>query len=188
MAVVDAIQDPAEESIEPEAGAATSGAPQAPASPRRQAPAAVPEVKAAAVKQAAEQQPAQDAPGEAPEDAENAETGLALKVVQQRWSQVLALVNANNPQAAALLRSGKLLGVKEGAVYIGLSSVLKERIEREENAKLVEEALQKVFQAELRLRCVISTGRAGSMPADVDSEGMVAAALRDLGGEIVDLR
>lgn len=113
---------------------------------------------------------------------------MTLKVVQQRWAQVLALVNANSTQAAALLRSGKLLGVKEGAVYIGLSNVLKERIEREENTKLVEEVLQKVFQAELRLRCVISTGRSGSLPADVDSEGMVAAALRDLGGEIVDLR
>jgi hypothetical protein len=132
--------------------------------------------------------PAQDAPGETPEDAEGAPSGLTLKVVQQRWAQVLALVNANSTQAAALLRSGKLLGVKEGAVYIGLSNVLKERIEREENTKLVEEVLQKVFQAELRLRCVISTGRSGSLPADVDSEGMVAAALRDLGGEIVDLR
>ncbi len=190
MAVVEAIQGQPEEATASQAGVigvAGGGAPPAQAGSRRQAPATTSEAKAAA-QPAPPLQPAQDAPGETPEDAEGAPSGLTLKVVQQRWAQVLALVNANSTQAAALLRSGKLLGVKEGAVYIGLSNVLKERIEREENTKLVEEVLQKVFQAELRLRCVISTGRSGSLPADVDSEGMVAAALRDLGGEIVDLR
>ncbi len=30
--------------------------------------------------------------------------------------------------------------------------------------------------------------QAGNLPPDVDSDGMVATALRDLGGEIVDIQ
>ncbi len=190
LAVVEAIQRRPEMPLEPERAAAStaggaSDAAQPPPQPRSRAkPASAAQATPAAANagaEAGEQEP-ETAEGEAASQG-----GLTLKIVQQRWGQVLALVNANSTQTAALLRSGKLLGVKEGAVYVGLSSVLKERIEREENVRLVEETLQKVFQEDVRLRCVISTGRSGSLPADVDSEGMVAAALRDLGGEIVDV-
>jgi len=41
---------------------------------------------------------------------------------------------------------------------------------------------------EVPLRCFVVSSRRGGMPPDVDSDGMVAAALRDLGGEIVDIQ
>jgi hypothetical protein len=34
---------------------------------------------------------------------------------------------------------------------------------------------------------VVASTRRGSPPPDIDSDGMVATALRDLGGEIVDV-
>ena len=45
-----------------------------------------------------------------------------------------------------------------------------------------------VLQIDLPFRCVVSGGRSGGLPPDVDGEGMVASALRDLGGEIVDIQ
>jgi hypothetical protein len=38
------------------------------------------------------------------------------------------------------------------------------------------------------IRCRVITGKQSAPPADVDTDGMVAAALRDLGGEIVDMQ
>jgi hypothetical protein len=44
-----------------------------------------------------------------------------------------------------------------------------------------------VFGAQVPLRCVVASGKKGA-PAEVDSDGIVATALRDLGGEIVDVQ
>jgi hypothetical protein len=44
------------------------------------------------------------------------------------------------------------------------------------------------LQSDIQFRCVVSGGKSGSLPPDVDGEGMVASALRDLGGEIVDIQ
>jgi hypothetical protein len=38
------------------------------------------------------------------------------------------------------------------------------------------------------IQCVAGVGKAGAIPPDIDSDGMVATALRDLGGEIVDVQ
>jgi hypothetical protein len=35
---------------------------------------------------------------------------------------------------------------------------------------------------------VVATGKNDALPPDIDSDGMVASALRDLGGEIVDVQ
>ena len=46
--------------------------------------------------------------------------------------------------------------------------------------------MQKVTGESMPVRCVVSGGK--SIPASVDHDGMVATALRDLGGEIVDIQ
>jgi hypothetical protein len=50
----------------------------------------------------------------------------------------------------------------------------------------VERVLQEVFERPIPIRCIVSSGKVGA-PPDVDSDGIVATALRDLGGEIVDV-
>jgi hypothetical protein len=52
---------------------------------------------------------------------------------------------------------------------------------------LVEQALADVFERPIPVRCIVATGKVGA-PPDVDSDGIVATALRDLGGEIVDVQ
>jgi hypothetical protein len=54
--------------------------------------------------------------------------------------------------------------------------------------ELVLRILQQVFGHPVPLRVVVSTGKQSSLPPDIDSDGMVATALRDLGGEIVDIQ
>ena len=116
------------------------------------------------------------------------ETGVTLETVSQKWRQVIAAVQQNNPNTAALLRSGKLLGVKDGVIYYGLSEVLKSKLEKNENLDAIHQALEQVLGTQAPFRCVVASGKQSAPPPDVDSDGMVATALRDLGGEIVDTK
>lgn len=127
-------------------------------------------------------------PPDEPSDQVEVETGLTLKQVTDQWKTILARLHQANPNTAALLRSGRLLGIKNGTVYLGFSEVLKSKMEKNENLDLVRAAFQQVFQAEVPVQCIVYSGKSGALPPDIDSDGMVAAALRDLGGEIVDVQ
>jgi len=115
--------------------------------------------------------------------------GLTVKLVNHHWRQVLSLLRqTNNSTAEALLRSGRLLGVKDGAVYLGFSEVLKSKMEKTDTLGIVQRAFEQVMKMDVPIRCVVFTGKTGTLPPDIDSDGMVATALRDLGGEIVDVQ
>jgi hypothetical protein len=57
-----------------------------------------------------------------------------------------------------------------------------------ENLSLVQQAVEQVLGTPITVRCVINTAKRTTIPTEVDDDGMVAAALRDLGGEIVDIQ
>lgn len=127
-------------------------------------------------------------PPEAAGGEEDLQSGAQLKAIMANWRQILAQVNRVSPNTAALLRSGKLLGMKENVVFFGLSEVLKSKMEKNENIEIVQRVLKDILQMEVQFRCVLSGGKGGGLPPEVDGEGMVASALRDLGGEIVDIQ
>ena len=113
---------------------------------------------------------------------------VTMQMIRENWREVLAHIRKRSPNAEALMESGKILGVKNGVFYMGFSEVLKSKMEKSENMESIRQAFQEVFQFDVPIRCVVSTGKSGDLPADVDSNGMVATALRDLGGEIVDVQ
>jgi len=113
---------------------------------------------------------------------------LTVKMVTDNWRKILGALRSQNPTSEALMRSGRILGVKNGALYMGFSQVLKSKIEKGEHLGLVHQAMQEVFGREVPVHCVVSVGKAANLPPELDSEGIVAAALRDLGGEIVDVQ
>jgi len=136
-------------------------------------------------------------PNQTPEEVEaettpaemDGEGQLTLKMVNENWKQVLSLVRRQSSQVEALLRSGRLLGVKDGVLYFGISSeVLKSKIEKSESLELIEGVLRQVLQRNVPVRCLVASGKTNTLPPDIDSDGMVASALRDLGGEIVDVQ
>jgi DNA polymerase-3 subunit gamma/tau len=114
--------------------------------------------------------------------------GLTLKMVHENWRQVLALIRKHSTTTEALLRSGRLLGVRNGTLYLGFSEVLRSKMEKNENMELVRRALQQVLDMDVPIQCVAAAGKAGAIPPDIEGDGMVATALRDLGGEIVDVQ
>ena len=116
------------------------------------------------------------------------ESGLTLEIVRENWRQVLTLVRQRNPQTQGLLNSCKPLGFKDGALYLGFNSdFAKAKMEKAEHLELAQQILAQVLGKGIPIRCIVAGSRQGP-PPDVDSDGMVATALRDLGGEIVDIQ
>ena len=150
------------------------------------APKKAPPVKPASPAPAAElaAQDAEDKPAEPAGE----QGGLTLQMVNENWRKILAQLRQHKQTAEALMRSGRVLGIKDGVLYMGFSEILKSKMEEGDNLLLVSRALKEVFDLDIPVRCIVSTGKATRLPPDLDSEGMVAAALRDLGGEIVDVQ
>ena len=109
------------------------------------------------------------------------------KQVGQYWRKILAQVRQKNPQTQALLNSCKPLGVKNGALILGFSGEFaKAKMEQGDNIETLRQVMEQVMGEAMPVQCVMSVG--GALPEDIDQDGMVASAMRDLGGEIVDIQ
>jgi DNA polymerase-3 subunit gamma/tau len=186
MAFVEALTGPAQ--AEPVEAARPAQAPSRPATgaPRTAAQGPARKAEAAAEEDDRAQagaglQEGSEVEGEAESEA------LSLKRLADHWRKVLAVVHQRSPNTAALLRSGQILGIQNGTLFFGLSEVLRVKMDKSENLELIQAALQQVYGREIPFRCIAATGKGQKLPPDIDGDGMVAAALRDLGGEIVDI-
>jgi DNA polymerase III subunit gamma/tau len=107
--------------------------------------------------------------------------------IGQKWREILAQVRQKNPQTQALLNSCKPLGIKNGTLLLGFNGEFaKTKMEQGDNLEVLTGVMEKVLGKKMPVRCVMSVG--GELPDDIDQDGMVASALRDLGGEIVDIQ
>lgn len=127
--------------------------------------------------------PASEAPASQPASARSTMAELG-----EKWRQVLSLVARGSYQTEALLRSGHLLGLENDTLSFSISGPLKEKIEKSEHLDLVLKCMSQVFGREIKVQIVVSSGKQKTPPPGVDSDGLVATALRDLGGEIVDIQ
>jgi DNA polymerase III subunit gamma/tau len=109
--------------------------------------------------------------------------------IQQNWPKIRALVKKRNPMTEALLNSCKPMGIKEGVLILGFrGEVIKSKMESNDNLQIVRQAIKEATGFEIQVNCLITTGKGSSLPNDMDHDGMVGTALRDLGGEIVDIK
>ncbi len=107
--------------------------------------------------------------------------------ISQHWEQILKLVRESNPQTQALLNSCKPLGMKGSTLVLGFNGEFtKSKMEADEHIALLQQVMERVLDKNIPVLCVVSQG--GALPADIDQSGMVATALRDLGGKIVDIQ
>jgi hypothetical protein len=81
------------------------------------------------------------------------------------------------------------LGMKDGRLILGFNSDFsKAKMEKSEHIDITLAVLKEVFGVDVPIRCIVAAGKRGSTPPNVESDGMVATALRDLDGEIVDVQ
>jgi DNA polymerase-3 subunit gamma/tau len=116
--------------------------------------------------------------------------GIDFQAVLDSWPRLLTAAYRRDPRAQALLNSSKPMGVSAAGLVLGFQSdLLREKMEKGHNAQLIMEALEEVLGGPLEVRCVlIEEWKADSStpPPPVQEGGMVAMALRDLGGQVVD--
>jgi DNA polymerase-3 subunit gamma/tau len=104
------------------------------------------------------------------------------------WPQIVALVRQGSTLAYAALNSYTARTLRGDHLILNYASdVLKAKMEKPESMELLLRALKQVLGREITVECTVDTARRDSVPPGVDGDGIVAAALRDLGGELVDI-
>jgi len=112
----------------------------------------------------------------------------SAELLESNWKQILARVRQRQANTYGLLNSCKLRHLKDNTVTLGFASdVLKFQMEKSSNLEVVLGVLREVISEDVGIRCITLSGQSTTPPPGVDSDGMVASALRDLGGEIVDV-
>ena len=105
------------------------------------------------------------------------------------WQQILGLVRQQNQTTYGVLNSCKSRYMRGDQLVLNFASdVLKSKMEKPENIAIAQKALSQVFQRPITIFCKVDTAQRDAIPPGVDDDGMVAAALRDLGGELVDIQ
>ncbi len=118
-----------------------------------------------------------------------AEETTTLQRLDQSWNLVLAQLKNQNQSLNALVNSARSRAFKGNTLILGMSSeVLKMRLEDPANIDLLQRVLKQVMGREIYVQVVLTSATKSTPPAEVDNDGMVASALRDLGGEIVDIQ
>lgn len=111
------------------------------------------------------------------------------KKLSQQWPQVLSMVRDKRPNLSGLLNSCQSRHLNGSVLILGFASdLVKNMMNTRENIAIVQEIVSQLLGTEITVRCGITTARNTDIPTEVDGDGMVASALRDLGGEIVDIQ
>jgi DNA polymerase-3 subunit gamma/tau len=131
-----------------------------------------------------------DAPqGSPPAGETSAEDASAYQSLDKSWNLVLSQLKNQNQSLSALVNSVKTRSLKGNTLTLGMSSdVLKMRLEDPANIDLLQKVLKQVMGREIYVKVILTSAAKSAPPAEVDNDGMVASALRDLGGEIVDIQ
>ena len=106
--------------------------------------------------------------------------------VLQQWRKILEGVRDVNPVTQGILNSCKPLGIKDNQLVLSFQSdAIKEKIDGGDHIKITEDSIEKVIGVRLPILCVVGGKDQADLPEGVDPDGLVAAVVRDLGGNLV---
>ncbi|MBN1146906.1 MAG: DNA polymerase III subunit gamma/tau [Anaerolineales bacterium] len=163
-------------------------APETPTATQAQADRAAPPAPAAPARRP---RPAAAPPSEEPLEPEqplSPQDQQATQSLASAWQKILSQVRRDNPKAYGLMNSCKSYFLRSDCLVLNFASqLLKEQMEKEENSSAARKALCQALEREIVIECRVDAAQRGAIPPGVDDDGIVAAALRDLGGELVDM-
>jgi DNA polymerase-3 subunit gamma/tau len=109
--------------------------------------------------------------------------------LHDEWKEILRLLKLRDPSLSGLASSSNVQNIKNNVLRVGFKGeILPGRMNQAENVKVMQEVVKQVLGIELGIQGYALSGNKSAPPPEVDGDGMVAAALRDLGGEIVDIQ
>lgn len=123
--------------------------------------------------------------GGAPPDPADAQTNRRLV---ENWQRFLDQARRHSQPIYGALNSCTAKALRGSTLVITFASeVVKSKVDRPEVVEMLQGVLQEVFGRELNIRFQVDTARRDTVPPGVDQDGIVATAMRDLGGELVDI-
>jgi len=130
-----------------------------------------------------------------PNSATSGSEAELADLVAEQWESILAAAYRLDSRTQALLKSGRLLGVQRGRVVLGFpTEILREKMEKGHSIGFAGRAIQEVVGVSLEVRCVLLEHWSADAPPGkettppMEAEGMVATAVRELGGHVVAVR
>jgi len=112
-----------------------------------------------------------------------------MQSLNEAWGEIIKQVRRDNPKAYGLLNSTKSRYIKGNQVVLCFNSeIVKQLMEKEANLEIFRQILVQVLQKDLIVRCEVDSTKRNTIPPELGDDGMVAAAVRDLGAEIVDIQ
>ena len=100
----------------------------------------------------------------------------------ENWRRILGAVRQQNPNTYGLLNSCRAKNMRNGTLVLDFASdLLKSKMEKEENVRVVQEALKQVLGEEIDVRCRTSTSAATATRAPCGGSRSRAAG-RQAGG------
>jgi len=113
----------------------------------------------------------------------------ANQQLNNKWELLLTKVKDKNPKLSAVMNSARIRVLKGNVLTLGFNGdFYLKTLENPASLELIKNALKQVMDMEIEVQAILVTGKKSTPPSDVDSDGLVASALRDLGGEIVDIQ
>ncbi|MFW5713907.1 MAG: hypothetical protein ACOCYU_04475, partial [Brevefilum sp.] len=112
---------------------------------------------------------------------------IAMNDLHRLWPKIKATVGKHNRRTEGLLNTAKIAGLQENTLFLGFTSdTLKNMMEREGNINLTADVLEEAFGHPIVVKCIVTTNQTSSIPDNlqIDNDGMVGTATRDLGGKI----
>ncbi len=117
--------------------------------------------------------------------------GSEFTTIANNWRKIGETVRKFNPATQALLNSCKPSSIKNGVLYLNFAiDLLKTKMEGNDHLENTRRAVQVVTGLDYPVRCIVSGVKvAGDQDKfKIDSDGMVSTALRELGGQVVDVQ
>ncbi len=115
---------------------------------------------------------------------------VELTLIQAKWREIKESVRQINAKSEALINSANLLGVNENSIVLSFNSdLVKNMMLGDKHIENLVEAVRLVIGKTMKIRCVYGKQAANNLlnNVDIDSDGMVGTAMRDLGGELTDI-
>ncbi|MCK4801491.1 MAG: DNA polymerase III subunit gamma/tau [Anaerolineales bacterium] len=114
------------------------------------------------------------------------DTGQQPLMILKEWKEILEIVRDTNPATQGILNSCKPLGIKDNQLVLGFrSDAIKDKMEKGDHLQICQDVIEKVIGVNIPILCIVGSKDQSDLPDGVDPDGLIAAAVRDLGGSYV---
>ncbi len=115
--------------------------------------------------------------------------GTEFTTIDNNWRKIVETVRKYNPLTQSIVLSCQPASIKGGCLYLAFSKdyeFLKLKMEENDHIEHTRRAVQVVTGLDYPIRCIVGDSKsATTSKRNMEKDGMVSTALRELGGQVV---